>query len=48
LSASSPILHFGLGDGEAREVEVLWPSGRRTVWKRAASNRVLEVVEERD
>ena len=44
LSASSPVLHFGLGaEGEAREIEVVWPSGRRTVWKGAAANRVLNV-----
>ena len=49
LSASSPILHFGLGvDGEAREVEVVWPKGQRTVWKGSASNRVLTLIEKRD
>lgn len=49
LSASSPVLHFGLGaEGEAREIEVVWPSGRRTVWKGAAANRVLNVIEKRE
>ena len=31
---------------EAREIEVISPGGRRTLWKGAASNRVLKVMEE--
>jgi hypothetical protein len=30
LSASSPVLHWGLGTGQAKSIEVLWPSGGRT------------------
>ena len=30
LSASSPVLHFGLGKERAKSVEVVWPSGKRT------------------
>ena len=31
LSASSPLLHFGLGDSTAERVDVTWPSGARTM-----------------
>ena len=46
LSASSPILHVGLGpEGQARKIEVTWPSGAVTSWKGAAANRVLRLRE---
>ena len=48
LSASSPVLHFGLGASRAGQVEVVWPTGQRTVWKGAASNRVLSLTEKRN
>ena len=31
LAQSSLPLYFGLGDGDAERVEVLWPSGRKQV-----------------
>lgn len=45
LSASSPVLHFGLGEDDAAKIEVSWPSGLRTVWRGPASNRVLTLPE---
>ncbi len=46
LSASSPVLHFGLGDGgHAKKIEVTWPSGVVTSWEGAAANRVLRLRE---
>lgn len=34
LSASSPRVHFGLGDGPVDGVLVAWPTGARELWKR--------------
>jgi enediyne biosynthesis protein E4 len=46
LSASSPVLHFGLGPaGKARQIEVTWPRGARSVWRGAASNRGIRLRE---
>jgi hypothetical protein len=39
LSASSPVLHFGLGKERAQSVEVFWPSGKRTSHLVHASNK---------
>jgi hypothetical protein len=47
LSASSPILHFGLSPRTtAREISVTWPSGKRTAWRGTASNRTIRIREE--
>jgi hypothetical protein len=46
LSASSPILHFGLGEVDtATQVEIFWPSGARTKWSGNASNMLLRLIE---
>lgn len=45
LSASTPVVHFGLGKDQAQAVEVIWPSGVRATWQGPASNKVVEVRE---
>jgi len=48
LSQHSFTLHFGLGgDARAAKVEVLWPSGRRTVLTDVAADRLVAVAESR-
>ena len=49
LSQSAMPLYFGLGDaGKVDRVEVLWPSGRRSVIDRGIGiNRTLSVTEPR-
>jgi hypothetical protein len=46
LSSSDPRVHFGLGREERiRQLEVRWPSGRRSVLKDVAVNQILTVTE---
>lgn len=46
-SSVDPRAHFGLGaDVRVREIELLWPSGRRQVLKDVKTDQVLKVVEE--
>ena len=47
LSQSSLPLYFGLGEARSvRRVEVLWPSGRRSVLEKGvAVNRTISVAE---
>ncbi len=46
LSASDPVLHFGLGPAaKADLVEIRWPSGRRTELRDVAADRLLAVEE---
>jgi hypothetical protein len=45
LSASSPVLHFGLGSERAKTVEVRWPSGLRTVREIKNSNTEVRLRE---
>jgi enediyne biosynthesis protein E4 len=44
LSASTPLLHFGLGREHAARVEVFWPGGKRSEWQGPASNRVVTLT----
>lgn len=45
-SSSDSRVHFGLGTAKnAREIEVLWPSGQRQVLKNIASDRVITIDE---
>jgi len=47
-SSSDPRVHFGLGRAaSAREIEILWPSGRKQVLRDVPADRVLQVVEPR-
>ncbi|MEX2262767.1 MAG: CRTAC1 family protein [Bryobacteraceae bacterium] len=45
LSASSPLIHFGLTDAETVSVEILWPSGRRQYLKDLRADQVHVIVE---
>jgi enediyne biosynthesis protein E4 len=45
LSASSPILHFGLGSDRAKRIEVRWPSGLRTVQEIKNLNTLVRLRE---
>lgn len=46
LSASTPLLHFGLADArQVEEVEILWPSGIRQILPSLPANQRLQVVE---
>jgi len=45
-SSSDPRVHFGLGAAKlAKEIQILWPSGRKQVLRDVAVDRVLEVTE---
>lgn len=45
-SQSTLTVHFGLGQATAADVvEIDWPSGLRTRWRRQAANRLIEVIE---
>ncbi|MGA3189417.1 MAG: CRTAC1 family protein [Bryobacteraceae bacterium] len=45
-SSSDPRVHFGLGTSRvAREIQILWPSGRKQVLHDVAVDRVIEVTE---
>jgi hypothetical protein len=47
MSQDSQPLHFGLGGAERIEsIEVIWPGGRRQVWRDVAANQLLVVKEE--
>ena len=46
LSAHQPAVHFGLGAaGEAEEVRIRWPSGRRQTLTHVSGNQLLKVRE---
>lgn len=46
LSSSDIRVHFGLGaENRLREVEVLWPSGKRQLLSAVAANRITSVTE---
>ena len=43
LSASEPVAHFGLGDGQdTGDVIVVWPDGKRERWRAPRKDTVLE------
>jgi peptidoglycan hydrolase-like protein with peptidoglycan-binding domain len=45
-SSSDPRVHFGLGASRtAKEIQVLWPSGRKQVLRDVAVDRVIEIME---
>ena len=45
-SQSDLTVHFGLGPARAADVvEVDWPSGLRTRWRRQEANRLIDVIE---
>lgn len=45
-SQSALTVHFGLGPARAADVvEIDWPSGLRTRWRRQEANRLIEVIE---
>jgi hypothetical protein len=43
-SASDRRAHFGLGDGEAESVEVVWPDGAVERWEKPGNNRVINLA----
>ena len=47
LLKNDPRLHFGLGEAtRADRIEVVWPSGTKTVLTDVAGDRVIEIREE--
>jgi len=45
-SSSDPRVHFGLGASRiAKEIQILWPSGRKQVLHDVAADRVIEITE---
>jgi hypothetical protein len=45
-SSSDPRVHFGLGASRvAREIQIVWPSGRKQVLRDVAADRVIEITE---
>ena len=45
-SSSDPRVHFGLGASRtAKEIQILWPSGRKQVLRDVAADRVIEITE---
>ena len=45
-SSSDPRVHFGLGESRmAKEIQILWPSGRKQVLRDVPVDRVIEVTE---
>jgi enediyne biosynthesis protein E4 len=45
-SSSDPRVHFGLGSSRvAKEIQILWPSGRKQVLRDIAADRVIEITE---
>jgi hypothetical protein len=45
-SSSDPRVHFGLGTSRvAKEIQILWPSGRKQVLRDVAVDRVIEINE---
>jgi hypothetical protein len=47
LSVSDPRLHFGLGQADRADLEVVWPSGIRQSFKDVESNRLVVINEVR-
>jgi hypothetical protein len=46
LSQSDLRLHFGLGTAiEAPQIEVIWPSGTRQIWRNVKADRIMTVRE---
>jgi hypothetical protein len=45
LSANDPRLHFGLGDSETADLEVIWPLGARQVLRGVKAGQILTVIE---
>ena len=46
ISAQDPRIHFGLGDRTMVDsLEVLWPSGRKTLLKDLKADQILTVEE---
>jgi hypothetical protein len=47
-SSSDPRVHFGLGASRAaKEIQVMWPSGRKQVLHDVAADRIIEITEPR-
>jgi enediyne biosynthesis protein E4 len=45
-SSSDPRVHFGLGaSGVAKEIQIVWPSGRKQVLHDVAVDRVMDITE---
>jgi hypothetical protein len=45
-SSSDPRVHFGLGASRvAREIQIMWPSGRKQVLRDVSVDRVMEISE---
>jgi len=44
-SASSRIVHFGMGDQRRGDVEITWPDGRHQKIRNVAANRVWTIIE---
>jgi hypothetical protein len=45
-SSSDPRVHFGLGASRvAKEIQIVWPSGRKQVLHDVAADRVIEITE---
>jgi enediyne biosynthesis protein E4 len=45
-SSSDPRVHFGLGASlVAKEIQILWPSGRKQVLRDVGVDRVMEISE---
>jgi len=44
-SSSDKRLHFGMGDAEKANVEVVWPSGIHQVMKDVHTNQFLDIRE---
>ncbi len=46
LSVDDRRLHFGLGESDAAELKIRWPSGHRQSFPRVASNQLVTINEE--
>jgi hypothetical protein len=45
-SSSDPRVHFGLGASRvAKEIQIVWPSGRKQVMHDVAADRIIEITE---
>jgi hypothetical protein len=44
-SASSRIVHFGLGDEKKGDIEITWPDGERQQIRNVAANRIWTIIE---
>jgi hypothetical protein len=38
-------LHFGLGDADIADVEILWPTGKKEILVKVASDQLVTVRE---